>query len=333
MDEKRARGLCFWCDERFTAGHRCGNKQFHMLEVWDDMPEEEEEGSGSEEEDALDEGQLAHISLNAMTTMSVPNFKTMRVTGHVGRQSVNIFIDCGSSHNFVHPKVVQKLGLTTHRVDPLVIEVADGNKLTTQDLCKDFTWKMHGQEFKADLLMLPVGGCELVLGIQWLTTLGDVKWNFGELRMEFMQAGHKVVLRGMKRQGLQLVKQKKMQKILQKPEQIAEAQLCLIRVVQKPTADTLPLCTISANTEDQQVSNPVKLEYLLNDYEDLFQEPKGLPPKRLHDHKIVLKEGTEPINVRPYRYPAFQKGEIERLVAEMLACGIIRSSSSPFLLQ
>ena len=121
-----------------------------------------------------------------------------------------------------------------------------------------------------------------------------------------------------------------MQKILQKPEQIAEAQLCLIRVVQKPTADTLPLCTISANTEDQQVSNPVKLEYLLNDYEDLFQEPKGLPPKRLHDHKIVLKEGTEPINVRPYRYPAFQKGEIERLVAEMLACGIIRSSSSPF---
>nr|XP_027126014.1 uncharacterized protein LOC113742375 [Coffea arabica] len=329
MDEKRARGLCFWCDERFTAGHRCGNQQFHRLEVWDDMSGEEENESGSEE-DTLDEGQLAHISLNAMTNMSVPNFRTMRVTGHVGRQPVNIFIDCGSSHNFIHPKVVQKLGLTTQRVDPLVVEVADRNKLTTQDLCKDFTWKMQKQEFKADLLMLPVGGCELVLGMQWLTTLGDVKWNFGELRMEFMQAGHKVVLRGIKQQGLQLIRQNKMQKLLQKPEQIAEAQLCLIRVVQDPTSEPLSLRTISTDISKHQVRHSVELEHLLDEYSDLFHESNNLPPERSYDHKITLKEGTAPINVRPYRYPVFQKCEIERLVAEMLACGIIRTSSSPF---
>lgn len=99
--------------------------------------------------------------------------------------------------------------MVTQRVESLVVEVADGNKLTTQDLCPGFTWKMQGQEFKAVLLVLPIGGCELVLGMQWLTTIGDVKWNFEELRMEFMQNGHKVVLRGMKQQGLQLVKKKR----------------------------------------------------------------------------------------------------------------------------
>ena len=31
--------------------------------------------------------------------------------------------------------------------------------------------------------MLLVGGCEVVLGMQWLSTLGDVKWNFAELGM------------------------------------------------------------------------------------------------------------------------------------------------------
>lgn len=34
--------------------------------------------------------------------------------------------------------------------------------------------------------------------------------------------------------------------------------------------------------------------------------------------------------MRPYKYPQFQKSEIERLIAEMLKQGIIKPSSSPF---
>lgn len=178
MDDKRAKGLCFWCDKKFGIGHRCGEGQVHKLEVWDEGVEDkgdrvvealEENG---EEIDENEEGHLAYISLNAMSTMGVPTFKTMKVTGHVGKQLINVFVNYGSSHNFIHPSTVQKLGLKTHKVNPLVVEVADGNKLTTSELCPAFSWKIQGQEFKADLLVLPVGGCEVVLGIQWLTTLG-----------------------------------------------------------------------------------------------------------------------------------------------------------------
>ncbi|KAK9113929.1 hypothetical protein Syun_020726 [Stephania yunnanensis] len=59
-------------------------------------------------------------------------------------------------------------------------------------------------------------------------------------------------------------------------------------------------------------------------------EPTSLPPSRECDHAIVLKEGVEPIRVRPYRYPQVQKAEIERMVTEMLASGIIQPSNSPF---
>ncbi|GKC05635.1 hypothetical protein Tco_0997245 [Tanacetum coccineum] len=69
---------------------------------------------------------------------------------------------------------------------------------------------------------------------------------------------------------------------------------------------------------------------LLTDYSDIFVLPAGLPPQRDHEHAIVLKSGTEPINVRPYRYPQLQKDEIEKLVGEMLEAGIIRPSTSPF---
>lgn len=63
---------------------------------------------------------------------------------------------------------------------------------------------------------------------------------------------------------------------------------------------------------------------------DIFAKPRGLPPPRSHDHVIPLKEGSNPVSVRPYRYPQFQKNEIERLVADMLKSGVIRPSQSPY---
>lgn len=62
----------------------------------------------------------------------------------------------------------------------------------------------------------------------------------------------------------------------------------------------------------------------------MFEVPVGLPPSRNHEHTITLKDGSDPISVRPYRYPQIQKSEIEKLIAEMLAAGIIRPSTSPF---
>ena len=62
----------------------------------------------------------------------------------------------------------------------------------------------------------------------------------------------------------------------------------------------------------------------------MFVEPTTLPPHRQFDHEIHLLPNAAPVNVRPYRYPHFQKNEIEKQVAEMLNSGIIRPSTSPF---
>jgi hypothetical protein len=72
------------------------------------------------------------------------------------------------------------------------------------------------------------------------------------------------------------------------------------------------------------------LEALLPSFGGLFADPVGLPPKRAHDHRIILKHDTEPVAVRPYRYPATHKDELERHCATMMEQGIIRRSDSPF---
>ncbi|GJY77843.1 retrotransposon-related protein [Tanacetum coccineum] len=69
---------------------------------------------------------------------------------------------------------------------------------------------------------------------------------------------------------------------------------------------------------------------LLERFDSLFQVPTTLPPHRLIDHRIHLLPDTKSVNVRPYRYPHYQKGKMEKLVTEMLDQGILRYSQSPF---
>lgn len=72
------------------------------------------------------------------------------------------------------------------------------------------------------------------------------------------------------------------------------------------------------------------LSDLLQEFETVFAEPRGLPPARRHDHHIHLLPGTAPVAVRPYRYPQLLKDEIERQCDDMLQQGIIRESTSTF---
>jgi hypothetical protein len=83
---------------------------------------------------------------------------------------------------------------------------------------------------------------------------------------------------------------------------------------------------------EESVSEPLGLEVegLLKTFEDVFAEPKGLPSNRSHDHAITLKANAQPICMRPYRYSYFQKEEIEKIVGELLAIGIIKPSQSSF---
>ena len=55
-----------------------------------------------------------------------------------------------------------------------------------------------------------------------------------------------------------------------------------------------------------------------------------LPPVKGHKHQIDLKEGTQPIYQRPYRYPYYQKNEIEKIVKDLLEVGFIQNCQSLF---
>ncbi|KAL6327250.1 hypothetical protein AAG906_016677 [Vitis piasezkii] len=68
-------------------------------------------------------------------------------------------------------------------------------RITSDVICQQLTWS-QGKEFQADLRLISLGGCDMVLGIQWLVELRPILYYFKNLRMEFIANRRKFMLSG-----------------------------------------------------------------------------------------------------------------------------------------
>ncbi|KAK8938405.1 hypothetical protein KSP39_PZI010909 [Platanthera zijinensis] len=303
LQARKEKGLCFNCDEKYAPGHRCQKVQVFML-----REEDEEDHLGLEAEEELDLAEFG-VSIQAMEGCVAPT--TMRIKGRIGKERVTILIDSGSTHNFINPEVALK---TRHPVDrnaAFQVMVADGSKLRCEGALKGVEIQLTGYVCRTDVYLLPIKGSDMVLGVQWLRQLRRVTTDWDRMTLEFTQQGTDYCLHGIRSSPLKEISLRSLQRL--------EEQGSMMAVI-------LGMAAEGADT--QRAPDPI--QFLLAQYEDVFQEPHTLPPSRFRDHQIQLKAGTDPTNIRPYRYPYVQKAEIERSVREMLATGIIRPSTSAF---
>lgn len=317
VEVKRAKGECFWCSEKFTPGHKCKNRQLFVIELCD------EEEDVTVDPPVIEEvfTEEPHISIHALT--GIHSYSTMQIKGSMGTRTLHILIDSGSTHNFIDEQLAIKLHCQLTTVKPLKVTVANGNQLSCGQMCNNFSWMMQGVWFKADVLAIPLENYDMVLGVQWLSPLGDIIWNFANLTMQFQVDGISYTLKGIESNKLSLCSMEKLACMMQHPAQVVPPQLFGMHLVY--TNEEISHCS-----KVSQLLNDEALTALLADYKDVFAVPKNLPPCRPYDHQIILKEGTKPINLKPYRYQAAQKDVIENMTQELLDAGVIRHSKSSF---
>lgn len=68
---------------------------------------------------------------------------------------------------------------------PLRVTVGCGTQVKTKGFLPQFKLSIQGYQFEGEFYILPVPGCEVVLGGAWLKTLGDILWNFDRMTMKF----------------------------------------------------------------------------------------------------------------------------------------------------
>ncbi|XP_052203652.1 uncharacterized protein LOC127808947 [Diospyros lotus] len=317
LQAKRAKGLCFRCDEKYSIGHRCKNKELQVMVIYEEergeeegtKPDEAMEASG-EWEDTVKEGEMVELSLNSVVGLTPP--QTMKIKGTIEGQEVIVLIDNGASHNFIVADLVQKLGLVRMPTRGYGVIMGSGMAIQGAGVCKRVPLLLQNVKIVEDFLPLELGSSNVILGMKWLATLGETQVDWGSLIMRFKVGDTAITLHGDPSLSKTLVTMKSMMKAFRKGGEGVLLELgCL-------TAEAV------------EVDIPDSLQEVLSDFEAVFEEPRGLPPHRRRDHTITLQPGVPPVSVRPYRYPHLLKIEIEKLVREMMAAGIIRPSISPF---
>lgn len=323
--ERRSKGLCFSCDERFSANHNsvCVGRKGRLFRMSADETEfveieEQEEGEHDtikEDEEVADivQSERTEISLHAFE--GYINSSTIRVEGFVKCQAISVLIDSGSSHNFMQVDVAIALKLTVCLIVPFYVSTGSGEKLVCNKVCRDVLIKVQDVEVKMDIFLIKMAGANMVMGVQALKIFGKVTFDFENSIMEFCLKGKKITWVGLPWISEDPLTQGQLKYFTASTH---EAYLCYIERVEEAEQRT------ALAPKNSEITSVVQ------EYCELFEEPCGLPPQRERDHAIHLHPGAEPVNVRPYRYPQFQKSKIERLIAEMLKQGIIKSSSSPF---
>ena len=293
MQRRRAQNLCFNCNDRFTIGHKCLGPQILLLEGYEDnddlLCDEVTEEQPARQNHEGSPG--PEITLHALMGWTVP--KTMQIAARIGAHDVVILIDSGSTHNFISERMANLLRLPVVPTESFTVRVANGENLTFQGRFEEVQINLQGTIFSLTLYSLPLTRLDIVLGIQWLELLGSVVCDWRELTMEFMWENQTKKLVGIDGQHIQAASIEELTKEI------------------RPSHAQFALCLQVAHTEPQQNIHSSMRE-ILQEFSDLFTEPSSLPPTWEVDHSIALKEGTEPINVRPYKYAHYQKNEIEK---------------------
>lgn len=124
-----------------------------------------------------------HLSLNAIE--GTVGISSIRLIGKVNGNQVGFLVDTDATHNFVDSKIVVKLQLKVEDIAPFSVTVAGGEKFQGGGYCRKVVLYIQGQRSEADLLIVPLGEPQIILGMVWLKSLEPTIWNFSEHTLKY----------------------------------------------------------------------------------------------------------------------------------------------------
>jgi hypothetical protein len=120
---------------------------------------------------------LPAFSLHAIAGIRATD--TMQIDVNLTGHAFIVLLDSRSTHNFISESAAQRTGLPLQHRPRLTATVANGDQVSCVGIIRQAAITMHGDIFLVDLFVMPLAGYDMVLGTQWLVTLGPILWDFG----------------------------------------------------------------------------------------------------------------------------------------------------------
>jgi hypothetical protein len=127
LEERKAKGLLFNCNRKYSKGHKCGEKKLFYIDCQEEE-EQEKEPSQDENVKAISSEELTPtISCNALARINT--HQTLKIEGYIKNKKVIVLIDYGSTHNFIHYKLAKDFNCFVYPVPEFQVMIADGGTI------------------------------------------------------------------------------------------------------------------------------------------------------------------------------------------------------------
>jgi hypothetical protein len=188
MVESQLKGLCYNYDGKYFPSHKCKEQNLFMA-ISEEILEEEEETpfvsdlpKSTDITPPLDPPEVEPIiSLNALTGFSTP--QTLKLIGYIKHRKIIILVDSGSTHNFIHCCISQETHCYIHVINNFQIMIANGGSIKCRGHCENVCLQIGYYHLKSHMFAIDMGGCDIVLGADWLRNLGPIPMDFKYLPM------------------------------------------------------------------------------------------------------------------------------------------------------
>jgi hypothetical protein len=125
------------------------------------------------------------ISLAPLTSIQPHTGRTMHATVLIGNTWLHAQLDSGSTHTFIATAIAEcTSGAELH------VAVANGDCLTSPGRCSALD--IVSEHFIICCYELGLGSLDMVLGVQWLESLGLMLWDIGRQTLVFVHNGRHV---------------------------------------------------------------------------------------------------------------------------------------------
>ncbi|XP_073017749.1 uncharacterized protein [Primulina eburnea] len=253
----------------YAQKSRCANKSLRVTILaeeegedaeWEQVELEERNDEVTREMGEVGEPNVEYntLELPLYSVNGINHPQTLKMRARLAGREVVAMVDTGSSHNFVSKKLIAELGLVCDESIIFGVCLGDGCRVSCQGVCRELEVDFGQCIIKIEGYLFELGGIDLILGVDWLRTLGDVLLNWDKMEMRFSWDNQTVEFCG--------------------------------AILVKWGGEEMEVID---KEEDVEAMNNI-----LAEYEGVFQEPSELPPCRRQDHAICIKEGCGPVSIR-----------------------------------
>ena len=118
------------------------------------------------------------------------SFIILKIWGYIKYHKVVVLVDSGNTHNFISCCKSQEIHYFVHPINNFQFLIANGGLIKCGGHFQNVKLQMGDYHLKTRIFTVNIGGCDIMLGAEWLRTFGPVTMDLKELYMIFVKDSH-----------------------------------------------------------------------------------------------------------------------------------------------